>query len=262
MDREPFSHLPTCRDITQAKHFLKNVININNLFLGLHFYSATDRSKRFIMLVTFTHSHTHSYADGGGCHARCQLQATRGNLGFSILLKDTSTCSWGEPGFEPVTFRLLYDPLDLLSYSCLFFGFCLFIFFTSELTVVLDSILLFFNLIINQNEQCIAPGMITIHHVIVILKQLYDTNMIIIKERNNRCRHFQSQLTFKYIKCNISASKCLKTSSSLLKCVICWVVYFLIPNVQTQRNPRVQCISFGHLSLQLPGQSQRLRRDV
>ena len=29
----------------------------------------------------------------------------------------TSTCSWGEPGFEPVTFRLLDDLLNLLRYS-------------------------------------------------------------------------------------------------------------------------------------------------
>ena len=35
---------------------------------------------------TFTHSHTHSYTDGGGYYARCQL-LIRSNFGFSILLK-------------------------------------------------------------------------------------------------------------------------------------------------------------------------------
>ena len=35
--------------------------------------------------------------DGRGCHTRCQLHI-RSNLGFSILLKDTSTCSSAQPG--------------------------------------------------------------------------------------------------------------------------------------------------------------------
>lgn len=35
-------------------------------------------------------------------------------LGFSILIKDTSTCN---QGIDPVTFSLLDDPLYLLSYS-------------------------------------------------------------------------------------------------------------------------------------------------
>lgn len=33
------------------------------------------------------------------------------------MLKDTLTCSQGEPGLEPVTFQTLDDPLYLLSYS-------------------------------------------------------------------------------------------------------------------------------------------------
>ena len=67
------------------------------IFIAL--FQSTDRSKHFTIHATFTYSHTHSYTDGGGCHARCQLHI-RSNLGFSILLKD----SWGhdmqlgEPG--------------------------------------------------------------------------------------------------------------------------------------------------------------------
>ena len=57
---------------------------------GLHF--SNDISKHFTIHATFTHSHTHSYTDDGCCHARRQL-LIRSNLGFSILLKDTSTCS-------------------------------------------------------------------------------------------------------------------------------------------------------------------------
>lgn len=41
----------------------------------------------------------------------------RSNLGFSILLKDISVCSQGNPGIKPATFCLLEDPLHLLSYS-------------------------------------------------------------------------------------------------------------------------------------------------
>ena len=55
-------------------------------------FQSINHSKRFTILATFTHLHTHSYTDGRNCHARCQLHF-RSNLGFSILLKDTSTCS-------------------------------------------------------------------------------------------------------------------------------------------------------------------------
>ena len=75
-----------------------------------HFYSAfqsTDRSKCFSILVTFIHLHTHSDTDGGGQHARCQL-LIRSNAGFSILLKDTSACSWGNQGKQ--TSNLIRQP--------------------------------------------------------------------------------------------------------------------------------------------------------
>ena len=54
------------------------------------------------------------HCGGRGCHAgaNCTSGAI---LGFSILLKDTSTCSsvppQGEPGFEPGTFRSLVHQL-------------------------------------------------------------------------------------------------------------------------------------------------------
>ena len=35
-------------------------------------------------------------------------------MGFCILLKDITTCSWGSRGFKPGTFRLLDDPLSHL----------------------------------------------------------------------------------------------------------------------------------------------------
>ena len=43
-----------------------------------------------------TPAHHRALTDGRGHHARCQLHI-RSNLGFSILLKDTSTCSSAQP---------------------------------------------------------------------------------------------------------------------------------------------------------------------
>ena len=62
-------------------------------------FQSINHSKRFTILATFTHLHTHSYTDGRYRHARCQLHI-RSNLGFSILLKDTSTCSSAQPGIQ------------------------------------------------------------------------------------------------------------------------------------------------------------------
>lgn len=58
----------------------------------------------------------HSHTDVLGCHAKRQLHL-RSNLVFSVLLKDTSTCSWSDR-FEPPTGRLVDDPLHLLIHSC------------------------------------------------------------------------------------------------------------------------------------------------
>ena len=44
-------------------------------------------------------------------------QHIKRRFGFSILLKDTLTCSQGEPGFEPATFQLWDDLLYILSNS-------------------------------------------------------------------------------------------------------------------------------------------------
>ena len=52
--------------------------------------------------------HTHSHTDG---------TAIRSNLGLSILPKDISTRGLEEPGIEPPIFRLVIDPLYLLSHS-------------------------------------------------------------------------------------------------------------------------------------------------
>ena len=48
---------------------------------------------------------------------RLPCKVPTAHLGFSILLKDTSTCSYSEPGFKPATFWLLHDQLYLLSSS-------------------------------------------------------------------------------------------------------------------------------------------------
>ena len=52
-----------------------------------------DHLKHFTTLVAFISSHT----EVRGCHVRCQLHI-RSNLGFSILLRDSSTCSSAQPG--------------------------------------------------------------------------------------------------------------------------------------------------------------------
>ena len=68
-------------------------------------FQSTDRSKRF---ATFTHSHTHSYTDGGGCHARRQL-LIRSNLGLSIF--DTQLEGAGIGAIDlPITRRPALPP--------------------------------------------------------------------------------------------------------------------------------------------------------
>jgi len=60
---------------------------------GLHLYSAfidLMATKALYICLTFTHSHTHSYTDGGVSHARRQ-PARREQLGLGVLLMDTST---------------------------------------------------------------------------------------------------------------------------------------------------------------------------
>ena len=96
--------------------YLQYLVNGKWSCIFIALFQSTDHSNPFTILATFTHSRTHSYTDGGGYHTRHQL-LIRSNLGFSILLKDTLTCSWKEPGFEPPTFRLLDKPLYLLTYS-------------------------------------------------------------------------------------------------------------------------------------------------
>ena len=45
------------------------------------------------------------------------VATTGGNVGFSVLPKDTSTCRQEEPGFEPLTHGSLANLLYLLSHS-------------------------------------------------------------------------------------------------------------------------------------------------
>ena len=61
---------------------------------GSFFYMKTNLSISII--------HSHSHTDGA---------TIGGNVGFSVLPKDTSTCSPAEPGIEPPTFQLGDDSL-------------------------------------------------------------------------------------------------------------------------------------------------------
>ena len=82
----------------------------------VHLYSAFIQGALHRLCITFTHSHTHSHTDGGGNHARYN-QHIGSNYGFSVfLLKDTSTLTLGEPGFELATLRLPSSPLYPLSH--------------------------------------------------------------------------------------------------------------------------------------------------
>lgn len=74
-------------------------------------FQSTDSSKCFRAFVTFTHSHAELLQ-----RLPCKV-VTWSNLGFSISLKDTSTCRQGSRGIDPATFRLLDDPLYLLGHS-------------------------------------------------------------------------------------------------------------------------------------------------
>ena len=116
----------TCTQICTHNLWCNNNNNNNN---GLHFYSAflctSAYSKRlqwsihsYIGSIAANsrrqrpHSHIHTPMVAGYAY-----QLTGGNVGFSVLPKDTSTCGQEEPGFEPPTFRSLDDLLYLLSHS-------------------------------------------------------------------------------------------------------------------------------------------------
>ncbi|XP_038564992.1 vasodilator-stimulated phosphoprotein-like isoform X3 [Micropterus salmoides] len=59
-------------------------------------------------------NHRSGWADS---HSHTGGTAARGNSGFSILPKNTSTCSLEEPGIKPPTFQLTGNLLHLLSHS-------------------------------------------------------------------------------------------------------------------------------------------------
>lgn len=79
---------------------------------GLHLASA------FLVLLPLPYCHIHMHIHKAlPTHTRTFTHRgyIGGILGFSILPKDTSTCRLEEPGFEPPTFRLVGNPLYLLS---------------------------------------------------------------------------------------------------------------------------------------------------
>jgi len=68
---------------------------------GLHLHSAFMGpmvTKALYICLTFTHSITHSYTDGGVSHTR-RHPARREQLGSGVLLMDSSTLGQMEPGF-------------------------------------------------------------------------------------------------------------------------------------------------------------------
>ena len=85
-------------------------VNKSQMDSYLHWTSPVCGGSNCFTTSRFRHSHT----DGRGCHAGWHL-FIRSNLGFSILLKDTWTCSLEEPGIQPTTFWLLDNPPWLLS---------------------------------------------------------------------------------------------------------------------------------------------------
>ena len=82
----------------------------------LHFYGTFPVCWPLKALYNNIHPFTHTFmvVEAAMQDTNCSWGAMWGSVSCS---QDTSTCSWGEPGFKPVTFQSLDDPLYLLSYS-------------------------------------------------------------------------------------------------------------------------------------------------
>ena len=82
--------------------FSLNLHKCSCIFIAL--FQFTDRSKRFTILDTFTHSHTRSYSDGGGCHpcASCSSGAIWGSVSCSRILRHAAggTRNSNQPPFD------------------------------------------------------------------------------------------------------------------------------------------------------------------
>lgn len=99
---------------------INKTIRINNDIINMFTVSLWDTYKQLVQFIRtwaaqsdsqqLSYSHTHSYNDGGGCRATCQLLI----LGFNILLKEASTCS---QKFEATCYRLLDVPPELLWFN-------------------------------------------------------------------------------------------------------------------------------------------------
>ena len=72
----------------------------------VHLYSAFNQGALHRLCISFTHSHTHSYTDGGGNHARHQ-PAHREQLGVQSLAQRLFNITRGEPGIELGTLHVL-----------------------------------------------------------------------------------------------------------------------------------------------------------
>ena len=81
------------------------------------FSTALFQSSDSSELQHLPHSPTHTYVHTLMAEVQGAELLIRSNLGCSILLKDTLTCSWGSQGMEPATYRLLDSLLYHLSHS-------------------------------------------------------------------------------------------------------------------------------------------------
>ena len=90
-----------CCCVTYLIHFESSSVTALSLFQGVTgVFAGANPSclwARAGCSLDKSPAHRRALTDGRGRHARCQLHI-RSNLGFSILLKDTSTCSSAQPG--------------------------------------------------------------------------------------------------------------------------------------------------------------------
>jgi len=100
----------TCFDFSLKQKQAFSCHKTRNLFSfkmvnGLHLYNAfTDpMATKALYILPHIHPFTHSYTNGGVSHAG-RHRARRKELGFGVLLMDTSTLGQVESGIESPTF--------------------------------------------------------------------------------------------------------------------------------------------------------------
>lgn len=108
--------------------FSEAVEMVNGLHLYIHFSSLLTTQSAVHTIGHIQPIHTHSYTDAAGClggptrpseganHSHTNSTAISNNLGFSVLPKDTLTCGLERQGIKLLLFRLVDEPLYLLSH--------------------------------------------------------------------------------------------------------------------------------------------------